>query len=41
MIGVIGEVGAASPEKGTKLLLAIATAVADALLEERLWDEPM
>jgi creatinine amidohydrolase len=41
MIGVIGEVGAASPEKGTKLLLAIATAVADALLEERLWDEPI
>jgi creatinine amidohydrolase len=39
--GVIGEVGAASPEKGERLLQAIASAVAKALLEERLWQEPI
>ena len=41
MIGIIGEAGAATPEKGVKLLEAIATAVANALLEERLWEEPI
>jgi creatinine amidohydrolase len=41
MIGVIGEAGAATPEKGTKLLEAIATAVANALLEENLWNAPI
>lgn len=41
MIGVIGEAGAASPEKGRKLFDAIAKAVADALLNERLWSEPI
>jgi creatinine amidohydrolase len=41
MIGVIGEAGAATPEKGTKLLEAIATAVANALLEESLWNAPI
>jgi creatinine amidohydrolase len=41
LIGVIGEAGAASPEKGEKLLQAIALAVERALLEERLWTEPI
>jgi creatinine amidohydrolase len=41
MIGVIGEAGAASAEKGHRLLAAIAGAVARALLEERLWTEPI
>jgi creatinine amidohydrolase len=41
LIGVIGEAGAASPEKGVRLLEAIASAVAAALLEERLWAEPI
>jgi creatinine amidohydrolase len=41
LIGVIGEAGAASPEKGNQLLQAIAAAVAKALLEERLWQEPI
>ena len=41
LIGVIGEAGAASPEKGEKLLQAIASAVARALLMERLWQEPI
>jgi creatinine amidohydrolase len=41
LIGVIGEAGAASPEKGEKLLQAIASAVATALLKERLWEEPI
>jgi creatinine amidohydrolase/Fe(II)-dependent formamide hydrolase-like protein len=41
LIGVIGEAGAASPEKGEKLLQAIASAVATALLKERLWQEPI
>jgi creatinine amidohydrolase len=40
-IGVIGEAGAASPEKGVRLLDAISDAVARALLEERVWTEPM
>jgi creatinine amidohydrolase len=39
--GVIGEVGAANPDKGERLLQAIASAVAKALLEERLWQEPI
>jgi creatinine amidohydrolase len=39
--GVIGEVGAASAAKGRALLDAIAAAVAAALLEERLWSEPI
>jgi creatinine amidohydrolase/Fe(II)-dependent formamide hydrolase-like protein len=38
---VIGEAGAATPEKGEKLLQAIAAAVAKALLEKRLWQEPI
>jgi len=38
---VIGEAGAATPEKGEKLLQAIASAVAKALLEKRLWEEPI
>lgn len=41
LIGVIGEAGAATPEKGARLLDAIAGAVARALLEERLWSEPI
>ena len=41
LIGVIGEAGAATPEKGVRLLEAIAGAVAKALLEERLWQEPI
>ena len=41
LIGVIGEAGAATPEKGERLLEAIAGAVARALLEERLWTEPI
>jgi creatinine amidohydrolase len=40
-IGVIGEAGAATPEKGQRLLDAIPSAVADALLEEKLWSEPI
>jgi creatinine amidohydrolase len=41
LIGVIGEAGAATPEKGERLLQAIASAVAKAILEERLWAEPI
>ena len=41
MIGVIGEAGAATPEKGARLLEVIAAAVAQALLNERLWTEPI
>ena len=41
LIGVIGEAGAATPEKGEQLLQAIASAVAKALLEKRLWEEPI
>jgi creatinine amidohydrolase len=40
-IGVIGEAGAASPEKGQRLLEAISQALARALLEEKLWNEPI
>jgi creatinine amidohydrolase/Fe(II)-dependent formamide hydrolase-like protein len=40
-IGVIGEAGAATPEKGVRLLDAISDAVAAALLDERVWTEPM
>jgi creatinine amidohydrolase len=39
--GVIGEAGAASAEKGRRLLEAIPAAVARALLDERLWSEPI
>ena len=39
--GVIGDAGAASAEKGKRLLEAIARAVADALLEEKMWSEPI
>ena len=39
--GVIGEAGAASVDKGRRLLDAISRAVASALLEERLWTEPI
>jgi creatinine amidohydrolase len=39
--GVIGEPAAASSEKGERLLDAIASAIATALLEERLWEEPI
>jgi creatinine amidohydrolase len=41
LIGVIGEASAATAEKGQRLLEAIASAVARALLEERLWTEPI
>ena len=39
--GVIGDAGTASAEKGERLLKAISQAVADALVEERLWSEPV
>lgn len=39
--GVIGDASTASGEKGERLLAAIAQAVADALLEERVWSEPI
>jgi len=39
--GVIGDASTASAEKGKRLLEAISQAVADALLEERLWSEPV
>lgn len=39
--GVIGDAATASAEKGERLLEAIAAAVAEALLEERLWSEPI
>jgi creatinine amidohydrolase len=38
--GVIGDAAAASPEKGERLLRAIAAEVAEALLNDRLWSEP-
>jgi creatinine amidohydrolase len=41
LIGVIGEAGAASSEKGERLLEAISGAVASALSNERLWSEPI
>ena len=40
-IGVIGDAGAASAEKGERLLEAISGDVAEALLNERLWSEPI
>ena len=40
-IGVIGDASAASAEKGEKLLAAISADVAEALLNERLWTEPV
>ncbi len=40
-IGVIGDASAASAEKGEKLLTAISADVAEALLNERLWTEPV
>lgn len=40
-IGVIGDASAASPEKGERLLAAIAMAVARALSNDRLWAEPV
>jgi len=39
--GVIGDASTASAEKGERLLQAISQAVADALLEDRLWNEPI
>jgi creatinine amidohydrolase len=41
LIGVIGEASAANPDKGRRLLEVISSAVAGALLEERLWTEPI
>jgi creatinine amidohydrolase len=40
-IGVIGDASTASAEKGEKLLAAISADVAEALLNERLWSEPV
>jgi creatinine amidohydrolase len=40
-IGVIGDASTASVEKGEKLLAAISADVAEALLNERLWSEPI
>ncbi len=40
-IGVIGDAGAASAEKGEKLLAAISADVAEALSNARLWSEPI
>lgn len=40
-IGVIGDASTASAEKGEKLLAAISADVAEALLNERLWTEPV
>jgi creatinine amidohydrolase len=39
--GVIGDAGTASAEKGRRLLDAIAASLADALLQEKLWSEPI
>ena len=39
--GVIGDAGTASADKGKRLLDAISRALADALLEEKLWSEPI
>jgi creatinine amidohydrolase/Fe(II)-dependent formamide hydrolase-like protein len=38
---VIGDASTASAEKGKRLLEAISEAVAEALLDERLWTEPI
>ena len=40
-IGVIGEAGTASAEKGEKLISAISADVAEAPLNKRLWSEPI
>ena len=40
-IGVIGDASTASAEKGERLLAAISADVAEALLNERLWSEPI
>jgi creatinine amidohydrolase len=40
-IGVIGEAWAATPEKGRRLLDAIARDVADALSNQKLWEAPI
>jgi creatinine amidohydrolase len=40
-IGVIGDAGAASADKGEKLLAAISADVAEALTNDRLWSEPI
>ena len=40
-IGLIGEAWSATPEKGHKLLAAIAHDVADALSNQALWDAPI
>jgi creatinine amidohydrolase len=39
--GVIGDASTASAEKGERLLEAISTSVAEALLEPRLWSDPI
>ena len=39
--GVIGDAGAASREKGERLLEAAATALAATLLDEALWSAPI
>jgi creatinine amidohydrolase len=41
LVGVIGEAGAASSAKGKRLLEAVSAAVATALSNERLWNEPI
>ncbi len=40
-IGMIGDASAANAEKGEQLLRAIAADVAEALLNERLWADPV
>ena len=40
-IGVIGDASAASAEKGEKLIAAISADVAEALVNDRLWSEPI
>ena len=40
-IGVIGDASAASAEKGERLLAAISADVAEALVNDRLWSEPI
>jgi creatinine amidohydrolase len=39
--GVIGDAGTASADKGRRLLDAISRALAEALLEEKVWSEPI
>lgn len=39
--GVLGDASTASADKGRKLLEVIARAIADALVDERLWTEPI